>query len=191
MLTTWIVQQAGQKGVRGSVLDGVVDSFNSMMQAMYAYAELGDKSVAASLVSDFGSIVRTLRNTSSVAGTSVSRTMYSASTSSTDSTELDDAITFLYDNGLTSFATRASFRPNNTITREEAAKRGAQFMENVKGVEPTMNPLCTFSDADQITNILLPYVRQLCWHGIISGGKFRPVDSLTRAEAVAFIVRAL
>ena len=64
-------------------------------------------------------------------------------------------------------------------------------MEYVRDLEPSMDPLCTFSDADQVTNTLLPYVRQLCWHGIISGGKFRPADLLTRAEAIAFVVRAL
>jgi len=41
-----------------------------MMQALYTYAELGDKSVAAELVGSFGSIVRTLKNASSVAGVS-------------------------------------------------------------------------------------------------------------------------
>ena len=191
VLMTWIAQQAAQKGVRSTKLDGVVDSFNDMMQAMYTYAELGDKSVAASLVSNFGSIVRTLKSTSSVAGTSVAKTMYSAPSSTTKSAELDDAIAFLYDNGLTAFDTRSGFRPDDTITREQAAKFGAQFMENVRDLEPTMDPLCTFSDADQVTNTLLPYVRQLCWHGIISGGKFRPADLLTRAEAIAFVVRAL
>lgn len=191
VLMTWIAQQAAQKGVRSTKLDGVVDSFNDMMQAMYTYAELGDKSVAASLVTNFGSIVRTLKSTSSVAGTSVAKTMYSAPSSTTKSAELDDAIAFLYDNGLTAFGTRSGFRPDDTITREQAAKFGAQFMENVRDLEPTMDPLCTFSDADQVTNTLLPYVRQLCWHGIISGGKFRPADLLTRAEAIAFVVRAL
>jgi len=104
---------------------------------------------------------------------------------------LDDAIAFLHANGLTSFGTRASFRPNDTITREQAAKFGAQFMENVRGIQPKMDPLCSFSDVDQVTSTLLPYVRQLCWHGIISGGKFRPTDLVTRAEAVTFVVRAL
>lgn len=105
--------------------------------------------------------------------------------------EINEAIAFLYDNGLTSFNTSAGFRPYDSITREQAAKFGAQFMENVRGIEPTMDPLCTFSDADQVTSALLPYVRQLCWHGIVSGGKFRPADILTRAEGIAFVVRAL
>lgn len=191
VLTTWIAQQAGQKWVRGSKLDGVVDSFNDMMQAMYSYAELGDKSVAAQLVGSFSTIVRTLKNASLVAGSSTSTTLYSAPVPTINPTELDDAIAFLYDNGLTSFGTRASFRPNDTITREQAAKFGAQFMENIRGVEPEMDPLCSFSDADQVTNTLLPYVRQLCWHGIISGGKFRPQDLVTRAEAITFVMRAL
>lgn len=203
VLTTWIAQQAVQKGVRGTKLDGVVDSFNTMMQALYRFAEFGDKTIAVTLINSFKAITSTFKNTGSVAGTSISITSLSTTASSTTTvvhsapapttnpTELDDAIAFLYDNSLTSFGTRVSFRPGDTITREQAAKFGALFMENVRGIEPTMDPLCTFSDADQVTNTLLPYVRQLCWHGIISGGKFRPTDLLTRAEAIAFVVRAL
>lgn len=106
-------------------------------------------------------------------------------------TDLDDAIAFLYDNGLTTFSTRASFRPDDSITREQAAKFISQFMEKVKGIEPEMDPLCSFSDAGDATNTLLPYIRQLCWHGIVPGGTFRPLDVLTRAEGIAFVVRSL
>lgn|GEM_PF-1574802 len=143
------------------------------------------------MVTSFTSIVRTLKNTSSVAGVSSSRTLSSAPIPTDNPTELDDAIAFLYAKGLTSFSTRVSFRPNDTITREQAAKFGSQFVENVRGIQPEMNTLCTFSDADQITSTLIPYVRKLCWHGIISGGKFRPADLVTRAEAVTFVMRAL
>lgn len=192
VLMTWIAQQAAQKGVRSTKLDGVVDSFNDMMQALYRFAEFGDKTIAVTLINSFKAITSTFKNAWSVAGVSVShKTSTSISPVQTAKTDVDDAIAFLYDKGLTSFSTSASFRPDDSMTREQAAKFVSQFIEKVKGVEPEMDPLCSFSDAVDATNTLLPYIRQLCWHGVVPGGKFRPLDVLTRAEGIAFVVRAL
>jgi len=63
VLTTWIAQQAALKSVRGSTLDGVVDSFNTMMQALYRFAEFGDRAIAVTLINSFKAITSTFKNT--------------------------------------------------------------------------------------------------------------------------------
>jgi len=62
VLMTWIAQQAAQKGVRSTKLDGVVDSFNDMMQALYRFAEFGDKTIAVTLINSFKAITSTFKN---------------------------------------------------------------------------------------------------------------------------------
>jgi len=45
--------------------------------------------------------------------------------------EISAAITWMYSNGLTSFNTIGSFRPNDNLTREQASKFFSEFAEKV------------------------------------------------------------
>ncbi|MEX0598164.1 MAG: S-layer homology domain-containing protein [Candidatus Paceibacterota bacterium] len=45
--------------------------------------------------------------------------------------EISTAINWMYSNGLTSFNTIGSFRPNDNLTREQASKFFAEFAEKI------------------------------------------------------------
>jgi len=81
-----------------------------------------------------------------------------------------------------------TMRPNNLITRQEAAK----IIGMVYDLEETEST-DSFVDASQIGNWAIGYVNALREKGYISGyedGTFRPNRPITRAEAVKIIVNA-
>ena len=87
-----------------------------------------------------------------------------------------------------------SFRPDNNITREEAAAiicRAAEALE-LPISETRLN--INFEDENEIQNVFVGYVDKLYTAGIINGdenGCFRPSDSLSRAETAQMIENLL
>lgn len=80
-----------------------------------------------------------------------------------------------------------TFRPNNPITREEAAKIVATVL-NAKG-----DRNLTFIDSDQISNWARESVDALSDNDIINGyedNTFRPQNNITRAETVQMLNQA-
>ena len=84
----------------------------------------------------------------------------------------------------------AQFRPNDTITRAEIAK----ILVNVLGAD-TRNTQTTFTDTDPASD-LTKYIATAQSLGIFSGQmidgqlRFRPNDSITRAEIAKVVVKA-
>lgn len=80
-----------------------------------------------------------------------------------------------------------TFRPENPITREEAAKIIAKVM-NLKG-----DGYIDFNDSEEISNWAKEYVDALSDNKIINGyedNTFRPNQNITRAETVSILSRA-
>ena len=67
---------------------------------------------------------------------------------SATSSELDTAVTWLYQNGLTQYTTSTAFSANRTIRRDEASKFFSQFATNIlKNTSRITKPACgKFSD---------------------------------------------
>ncbi|MDO3681038.1 putative Ig domain-containing protein [Paenibacillus ehimensis] len=88
-----------------------------------------------------------------------------------------------------------TFRPNQTVTREELAVMTARAIKYV-GAKPadTRNSGETFQDSANISGWAGDAVRQAVLAGIIEGddrGRFRPSDSASRAEAATMLYRLL
>lgn len=82
-----------------------------------------------------------------------------------------------------------TFKPNNSVKRQEAAKMIALAF-NIDGLQET----APFSDANSIPKWATPNVNALAKSGILNGyddGSFRPLNNLTRAEAAKIIVSSL
>ena len=78
-----------------------------------------------------------------------------------------------------------SFRPNDFITRQEAAKL-VSLLYSLKGSK------AEFKDKESISDWALKYVSATYEAGVFKGDEnncFNPVNSLTRAEAAAVIYR--
>lgn len=79
-----------------------------------------------------------------------------------------------------------TFRPNDAITRQEAAIMVSQAY----GLEQVEEPTTEFRDADQISGWAVGFVNAVKEIGFIVGdpdGSYRPLESITRAEAASIL----
>ena len=82
------------------------------------------------------------------------------------------------------------FNPNSPVTREDTAVMISRMLKNNGTV---LEGAYTFSDTDSISDYAKDAVGALAHNGFLKGDgqSFFPKDSLTRAEAAAFIARII
>lgn len=109
-----------------------------------------------------------------------------------DTIEFQESVRWMYDNGLTKYSGTNSFGAFDALTREQAAKMLVQYRSimfpNKTVVTP---PNCTFQDLKNGDATLSGRIVQSCKLNILKGGDgfFAPTKSLTRAEAIAVLLR--
>lgn len=99
------------------------------------------------------------------------------------------AVTAAFAAGLINGYEDRTFRPNNIITREEAAVMLARVMK----LKPEQARV-TFSDSDRISSWAASSIASAAAHGLITGfpdGAFRPDAGAVRAECAVMIYRML
>lgn len=105
--------------------------------------------------------------------------------------EFLDALAWMYQKGLTSFSTPATFETMGLMTRQQAAKFFVAYYEGILGKTDVLyTEGCTFTDAG-FDSTLLPYVKKACGYGIMKGhgALFRPNDSISRPEFMTALIR--
>ena len=99
------------------------------------------------------------------------------------------AIAYCYSHGIISGYEDGTFRPGNTITRQEAASMIVKAM----GVSTVSDD--TYPDDSEIASWAKDAVYKALAAGLMKGdagtGEFRPTSSITRAEAASIMVNAL
>ncbi len=106
--------------------------------------------------------------------------------------EFIEALRFSYDNWLTRFKTVDTFRPYDELTREQAAKIIWVFAEEVMWQSKTSPRNCVFNDIADADTSLKQNIEDACKLGIFkwtSSWDFFPKQALTKAEAIAVIIR--
>lgn len=110
------------------------------------------------------------------------------------SSEITEAVSRLYSNGLTKYTNTTTFRANNTIRRDEAAKFFSVFAKNVleRPNIATSSSCRNFKDLSA-TNTMRIYVLDACSRGYVLGSnwRFTPTSSLTNAQAIAIVIRMI
>ncbi len=107
-------------------------------------------------------------------------------------TEFEQALAWMYDNGLTKYNNENDYRANDGLTREEAAKIIWQAFITLGYSQDTKNNNCSFGDSNKIDPTLSGFVVNTCKRGIFKGttdNKFLPTQKLTRPQAMAVLVR--
>ncbi|MEI6672986.1 MAG: S-layer homology domain-containing protein [bacterium] len=107
-------------------------------------------------------------------------------------TEFQQALAWMYNNGLTKYDNEEEYRADDGLTREEAAKIIGQAFISLGYNQSTKNSNCAFTDANQINTTLSGFVVNTCKRGIFKGttdNKFLPTQKLTRPQAMALLVR--
>jgi len=107
-------------------------------------------------------------------------------------TEFEQALAWMYANGLTMYDNEEDYRPEDWLLREEAAKIIGQAYLILGYNQTSKNTNCTFSDSADINPTLTTHVTNTCNRGIFKGttdGKFLPRQQLTRPQTMALLVR--
>jgi hypothetical protein len=107
---------------------------------------------------------------------------------------VDDAITWMYENGLTIHNNKTDFNADRGLRRDEAAKfyvNFAKLLAKTNYVKTTNQ--CIFSDINDSWSDLKEIVIESCRLGLFQGnnGKFYPKNQLTNAQAITVLVRLL
>lgn len=107
-------------------------------------------------------------------------------------TEFEQALAWMYANGLTKYSDKGEYRPNDGVTREEAAKIIGQAYIKLGYSQDSKNTTCAFSDINEVDPTLSSFVVNTCKRGIFKGttdNKFLPAQKLTRPQAMAVLIR--
>jgi hypothetical protein len=108
---------------------------------------------------------------------------------------LESAHTRAFFNHITSIESLNRFRPDNLITREQAAKMMVQFARVTLGDDyfqrADKQAFCDFSDKNNISTELRSYVIESCHFGIFkwSNSAFNPKWNLTKFQAGVLLQR--
>ena len=98
------------------------------------------------------------------------------------------AVNFCYDEGIISGYEDTTFRPDQTITRQEAAA----MLNNAFGLEASTD-VSQFTDAGRIASWATAHVGAVANAELMNGdvaGTFRPTGTLTRAELASILMNA-
>ena len=96
----------------------------------------------------------------------------------------------MYDNWLSLYSTSATFKPDKSIRRDEAAKFITICANVILNPQWKESPEC-YTLNDVKTNNLQTYIIQSCelWYMKWNKNTFNPSGNLTNAEAIAIVVR--
>jgi len=106
--------------------------------------------------------------------------------------EFQQALAWMYANGLTKYNNETDYRANDWLTREEAAKIIGQAFITLWYSQDSKNNSCGFIDSNEIDPTLSSFVVNTCKRGIFKGttdNKFLPTQKLSRPQAMALLVR--
>lgn len=125
---------------------------------------------------------------------------------------VDDAIEYLHDSGLTRFASRGEFMHDQWLRRDEAAAFFVRFVRDVLGRDTDWIPdyldldadndsipdsagadHCQFSDLDQAHDDLREEIQESCRLGLFRGHawRFMPTDEFSNAHAMTVLIRLI
>lgn len=107
--------------------------------------------------------------------------------------EFIDAHRWMVDQGMTKYVLIKEYDPHAQVTREQAAKFFSVFSKEVLYEVLDMWKYCSFDDLDQADKTLKNSILEACLLNLFqwSAWKFYPHRSLSKAEALTVLVRAL
>ncbi|AHB41564.1 hypothetical protein P148_SR1C00001G0774 [candidate division SR1 bacterium RAAC1_SR1_1] len=109
--------------------------------------------------------------------------------------ELQEAIRWMHDNGLTSFLTIGEYKPFEVLTREQSAKIFDVFAKifdfSQDKLTSTLPTECQFKDLAKADQTLTTHIQNVCKMEILKGGNqlFDPKNTLTKGQFITALIR--
>ena len=108
--------------------------------------------------------------------------------------QLNEAISWMHENGLTKFNNAQDFMSDKSLRRDEAAKFFVQYAkETLWNVADTSKSNCDFMDLNEARPDLKGLIKESCqlWLFQWSHGNFMPTQPLTNAQAITVLIRMI
>lgn len=101
------------------------------------------------------------------------------------------ALQRMYENWLTMYSWKIEYRPNDFLTREETAKILWQTYAKLNFEDSIKNTECNFEDQWDFNPTLKEHIANTCKRNILKwySGTFLPKETLTKAQAMAVLIR--
>ncbi|HPC34721.1 MAG TPA: hypothetical protein PLP73_03575, partial [Candidatus Absconditabacterales bacterium] len=106
-------------------------------------------------------------------------------------TEFAEALEWMHTNGMTKYDNKNDYRMFDLVSREEASKIIGQAYLTLGYQDLEKNSDCNFNDSDKFDSTLAPHIANVCKRGLFKGsnGSYMPLNNLTKAEAMAVLLR--
>lgn len=106
-------------------------------------------------------------------------------------TEFAEALEWMYTNWMTKYDNKNDYRMFDLVSREEASKIIWQAYLTLWYQDLEKNSDCNFNDSDKFDSTLAPHIANVCKRGLFkwSNGSYMPLNNLTKAEAMAVLLR--
>lgn len=117
--------------------------------------------------------------------------LFAQSSGVVEDKEYIEAVTRMYDQQMTKYVDPLAFRPDDLVTRQEAAKFFVGYATKIALKTIDTSRYCSFDDLETTDPTLRNDVLQSCLLRIFKGnqGKFRPFEFLTKAQALTVLLR--
>jgi Domain of unknown function (DUF4377)/Kazal-type serine protease inhibitor domain/S-layer homology domain len=108
-------------------------------------------------------------------------------------TELEQALKFAYQFGITKYTNLTDFKSESAVTREQISKMMLQFAKAMSRTSNKGTFSCAFTDMNLTDPTLTNYITDACTQGMIKwwDGKFHPQNSVTHAQAITILMRVM
>lgn len=179
------------KNLTSKELDEAIYNYNSFLAALQLYKDNKDttaKSMAKSYLKKMLSIVEKPKTTSTI----VSDSKWDKVEVQVSSADLSSAVSYLNTMGITKYSDVESFRANDSITRQEAAKFYVEYAKTILKKVPNTSKTCNFTDEWDIDSSLKSYVVESCQLWIFKwypDGNFKPNLNILKWQAIALLLR--
>lgn len=107
--------------------------------------------------------------------------------------EVTESIARMYDNWLTIYNSIDSFMWLDYLTREQASKFFVEFSEKIRWIKIDTTKKVSFRDLKNADKTLQSHIKKSNQLGLFNGvdWNFLPFDKLTRAQAIAVVIRSI
>ncbi len=178
IIVDYIADKISKKSIPADELWWLIDYFNTFLTDFADYKNNGNQSTKDSSIVALSTFMATLNQYTDASWQAVWD-------------ELSMAIQFLYQNWLTIYWEKSLFRPDDLITREQAAKFLVWYAENIKWVQVDSSRTFVFADIDEWDPTLRDYILKSYQMKIFNwyGSVFKPHRNLTKWWALAVLLR--
>lgn len=107
--------------------------------------------------------------------------------------ELDQALKFAYQFGITKYNNLTNFKSETLVTREQVSKMMLQFAKAMSRTNAKSTFDCAFTDLNITDPTLTNYITDACNQGMIKwwANAFHPQNTVTQAQAITMLMRVV